>query len=389
MFKFVTFTFTLTLSAFVFALAGGCNLVTRKNYRKTKKASESLFVTNSFLMERGSSPADAIVRFKTLKPVMCELSYWKQGLGEQPPPNEAKLKACSNTNPSQDFTETVSGLSVSELYFVKISAWETGSDRSKAVAVIVKEQPASTSSIDAYYARINVPLKSVDIHRINATKSLVELVKPEISRERKCSKAISGKTPAAIFEPKAGVLLEGVVSKGLVEGSVEKNSASSDRLTSSKPTTTFNPALDLTYRFSGKSGSVSLGTFATLTSVKAISDQTGNFPEPQLTVAEREIISLNKGRSLRLEWNLNNPESASFVGLQLGYPGQSSSVLCIFDAKNGFGEVPIEYLKDFPSGKHDMSLSVLSYVVRNSDDSTLFAWAAAFSDWRVTKFQVL
>ncbi len=370
-------------------LAASCNFATKKNYRKQKLPSESLFVTSSFLMERSSTPSDAIVRFKTLKPVMCELAYWRQNLGEQPSPSEVKLKACSNTSPISDFTETITGLSVNELYFVKLTAWDSGSDRSKASSVIIKEQATSTSSVDAYYARINIPLKSLDIHRINGSKAISDLVTAEVNRERKCIKSIPSKNPPPIFETKPGVLLEGLVSKGVIEGTAEKNPSSSDRLTLNKPSSNFGSNLDLSYRANGKSGSVALGNFANLTSAKAISDQTANFPEPQLTVAEREIISLNKDRSLRVEWSLNNAENASYVGLQLGYPGQISSVHCVFDAKIGFGEVPASLLKDIPSGKHDISLSVFSYVNKSSSDTSIFSWAAVFSDWRVAKFQVL
>jgi hypothetical protein len=114
-----------------------------------------------------------------------------------------------------------------------------------------------------------------------------------------------------------------------------------------------------------------------------------NFPKPQLAVAEREVLDVNTSSDLRLSWSLANASPDSIAVVSLGFSGQSDSVTCVFNAAQGTGTVPAEFVKLLPAGKHDVSLSILSKSKLDRDQNRSVPWAIVTNDWRLARIQML
>jgi hypothetical protein len=322
-------------------------------------------------MERTSNSADAIVRFRTTKP----------------PPGNSALQLCTNRDPKQEFVETIPNLERGKLYNVQVSAWEQGSDRSKAVKLLIKEQAVNQ---ELMFARINLPLRTMDIYRsVQAKSSPEQLLQGLRERERKCTKGGDVQLNESIFPIDKSARVQSLIAKGLISGTAIANEADGARFVVNDADRPRNSDFEFQYKVAGSSGRIAGSGIAMLASAKATSEESITFPDPQLTVAERVSIRLNKSRPFRFEWNLRQPDSAGFITVQLGYAGQNSYIYCVFDAKAGSGDVPQDLMKDLPSGKHDMAISAVSFQLSPLTDSSLVPWIISIHDWRIARFQVL
>lgn len=364
-----------------------CKFSSKKDIR-SEESVPGIFVQNSFALERGATGKELVLRFSTTVEANCEIKHWQQSAGDTPP-NDAGLFTCPAGNTTKDFSLTITDLK-SNPYFLEVSAWPVSSDASSKSRVIVKESELSgKASGGIVVARLNIPLATIDI--VRARDELSPNLLEQKDKIGKCEKntdaygffSLKGTLDSSIF---ANLKALGFLSAN-GNGLASNDSSSNVRLRGDSIRSDEPLVLELSYL--GRAERVSLTVPSIIISATLTAVDTLSFPKPQLAVAEREVLDVNASSDLRLNWSLSNVAQDSVAVVSLGFTGQESSIKCVFDASSGAATIPADFLKQLPSGKHDVALSILSKSKLERDQNRSVPWTIVTNDWRLARIQML
>lgn len=372
--QIVLFTAILCLAAY------SCKLDS-KNLRSG--GAGAVLDTSFVYIERTPNRTEAIVRFRTKVPAQCHIKFWSDTVGNGK--DSAINQDCANTEPKRDFSEVIKPLSPTDFYTVEIAVWGRAGAFDRAEKFTVREGENAVDKNDLFVARVNLQLRTTEVHRHRlgapADSSVLSKV---VETSFGCQKDLSAQIPFHAAEQMFKA--ESLSFRGFATGE-----SSAHKLNSSFRRVRFNtiaPSNEWEWTFTvlGQSFSFNLNP-ASLFSKVIVSDQESNSIEirdSQLTVNPREILSRTGSGDLKITWTMDNPSDSSYVLVQLGNPGSSDSITCVFDPKTGSGLIAKEEIAKLGKKNHDLLVGVVSYQLDLSNQQqSKPAWLVETTDWKL------
>lgn len=376
-------------------LASGCFLKPKKKSGGTGNNARFSVINDDIFMNRIGDGTSARIRFQTSEKVFCELAHYSQEEGGLPSKEDPTITGCPNEEARDDFILRLDNLATDTLYWVKITVFKDKETRSPSESVIVQEGMTSDPDVppaggpvsykNIFVARINVPLKTSEVHRhkLPESKSLAQ-IKESLNREIGCQAGFPSAS-GPFRDPQNDILLNSLATTSFAADKAETHPDYKGvrRLEYAG----LNPGLDqwkFLYQLDSKDTEVKARSGNLIQSVEIDSTESALLPEPQLADAVDALV-IDGSAQLTVKWETDaNLLSSSFMQVYIGRPGNPNSVYCVFPAKDKRGVVPETYISKLEKTKHVILTLLESNQFLASD-----GWFASTYDWRSGRIEKL
>ncbi len=382
--------------ALILPLTSGCFLKPKKKSGKKSSSASGLIQHESIFMDRIGDGDSARLTFKTGSAAQCEMAFFSQEPNGTPTKEAPTVIACAQAEAHTDFVEELPGLKTDTLYYVQLTAWESGSTKENGDVVTIKETPNNSSIItpggegsdglfrDLMVARLDVPLGVAEVHRYSFAEAVdVPTIKTKLTRKVGCQQGVPDKD--APFREAAGdVAISGLVTRDFAAGSATAHPDYPGRLQLSYPSLNEGVAKwTLLYQLNGKDINVPIRPIRTIVNMEmesgdAESDGTIiNFEKPQLAEAV-DPLKIDPKKPLRFSWTTENqPQETTYMTIQIGRPDYDKSIYCVFPADKLSAEVDAKFLQNLDDGKQVVLAEMASNQLWVKD-----GWLVTIYDWR-------
>jgi hypothetical protein len=370
----------------------GCFLRPKKKSGNKGSDSSSLIERGSIFMDRIGDGDQARVQFKTSKAALCELAFYSQEDGAQPTKEAPTVVACANEASGDagrtEFTEKLTGLRSDMLYFVIITAWETGSAKGDGESVTVRETPNDSTVIDPgegdgsfselLVARFDIPLRTAEFHRHALPEALDSAaLKAKLVRQGGCRLGVpADETPFRAAE--SDMKITNLATRDFAAATAVPHRDHPGRLMTTYAS--INDGIDkwsLLYQVGGKDLNVPVRPMSRIVNMEMESAEIVAFEDPQLVEAA-DPLPLDAARPLKIRWTTNgNLRENSYMTVQIGRSDYDKAIYCVFPAEAGTGVVDAALLQEMDAGKHVLLAELSSHQIWVKD-----GWLVTAYDWR-------
>jgi hypothetical protein len=376
-------------STLVLGLATSCFLKPKKKGAKKVGGVSGLIVTqennvSAIFFDRLPDGDAAQLKFKTVRPALCELAYYSQDANVEPKKDAPKIQACSGTDARTEFVEKIEGLRTDTLYEIVITAWEPGSDKAHGESVTVRETSSTTSPTgdgklkDLLVARLDIPLMAAEFHRNTLPEALdLPTIKTKLARATGCKVGVVPSNDAPFRDAATDIGITGLATRDFAAGSASKHPDQAGRLQATFPS--LNDGVDkwtLIYQQGGKDLAVPARPMARILNMEMESGEIVAFDQPQLAEAE-DPLPLDKTKPLKFAWTTGNLLDQSYMTVTVGRPDNDKAIFCVWPAEKKAGQIEPALLEQLDDGR--------SVVLAELSTNQLWAkdgWLIAVYDWR-------
>jgi hypothetical protein len=338
--------------------------------------------TSFVFIERTPNRTEAVVRFRTKVPANCHIRYWSDDPQSGGKDNAVEQK-CQNNQPKIEFSEIIKPLSPAALYTVEIAVWGRSGAFDQAEKFTVSEGENAIDKNDLFVARVNLQLRTTEIHRHRLGQTanaevLTRVIKDDYGCGKNLENAIPYNAAHRIFK------VESLSFRGFASGESSPHKVNSSFRRIRFNTIARSSQWEWGFTVLGKSFSFNLEPATVMTNALVTTGETPTeIKDAQLTISPREIVDYQAG-DLKVNWTLENQTQSSYIIIQVSNVGMANSISCLFDPKSGSGVIPASLLTNLDKKKHDLFIAVVSYQLDLSNQEQLKpAWLVETTDWKL------
>ena len=377
----------------------GCFLLPEdKNSGST--GAQDLVLKESIYLDRIGDGDKARLSFTTSRPAHCSLEWYPQPSTANPEgntePRDLQTGDCSSIEkPRTDFTEVIKDLRTDSLYLVRLIVWPEGTSRSAAVRVLVKEVSSDGQGVDGLpydgkisslnVARLDIPLKSIEVHRHDIGSSLsIDEIKSELSPEFGCKQGpVSADRP--FRSAAADIGLSNLATRDFAAGTAKPHDSAPGRLRLTYPSV--NEGLDklsFLYQKNGRDVYVPMRPIEKLQNIELTMATPKPFEKPSLGEPAPAVVTISGSEPLKVSWTTGGRiGDLSYLWIQVGPSHLGKAISCTFKASDRIGVVPSNLLTDLGPGEFNVTATLESNRLWLKD-----AWLLSSFDWRRTRIRL-
>lgn len=383
MLRKVHFFFLVGITAF-FTLFCSCT----KKEGKKKIAAYSIIDTKKIYFSRAYERDNGILTLEFLQAAKCKVEYWPESANQQNISSLTLTSKCAFEDPQQKVTERLSNLNQSESYIFKISAWVQ--DGGPVEVYVAKEgsvdpyQPMTEPYGEIFVNRLDIPLKTAQIHRYSFTSQneAIDFSK-NLKRETGCTQDLEKIiTYFKISEPSPNIKLSKLSTRGLASANGENHPFNVDMQQLSYETLQFGDKWEITYELANTSYRLlapQLNYFESfvVTGLRSQELSAVNLQAPNVAVA------VNPNASLSFSWRLSkNASNEQILLLFEAQKNKDNQILCVFDAKDGKGQLDFSGLSRSIQDNINLSVYLEQRLFIPVEGGSTHSWLIQAYDWR-------
>lgn len=384
-------------------------------------ARSRLINRKSIYMDRSSDRKSVRLRFKTLKPISCELIFYSQSDGGAPTRAKPGKQECtSDPKDNNSYEENLTKLSENHLYFVVIRAWESNNKKDKPETVTVKESkenvlapetfednesveneqpnsisPQTSNSInpvpiektisELFFARLNIPLRIAEVHKHKLIKAMsLNQIKNELSAgQYGCREGVPEAKNFVFREAEQSISIEGLTTQDFAAATAQPHSSAVGRL--QLLYNGLNDGLDkwtLLYKLAGKDFNIPVRPISRILSLDIESDEINTIESAQLAEAV-EPLKINPSKPLKFKWTTSaNLSDLTNLTIQISRAEDPKAIYCVFPAAQRSAVIDPKFLNQLDDGRHVVLAQISSNQIWFE-----YNWVVSTYDWRSARIE--
>ncbi len=331
-----------------------------------------------------------ILTLEFLQSAKCKVEYWPANATPTDITSLTVTSKCAFEAPQKKVTERLSNLNTRDSYIFKISAWLQ--DGGPVEVYSAKEgsvdpyQPTTEPYGEIFVNRLDIPLKTAQIHRYAFTSPEEGITfSKNLKRETGCTKDTDKiisyfKTS----EPSPTIKLSKLSTRGLASANGANHPFNVDMQQLTFETLQFGDKWEITYELGNTSYRLlapQLNYFENFVVTGLRSQELG----PVNLQAPSTAIALNSNSSLGFSWKLSKVGSNEQVLMLFeAQKDKSHQVLCVFDAKEGKGQLDFSGLSKDIAGNINLSIYLEQRLFIPVEGGSSHSWLIQAYDWRHT-----
>lgn len=369
---------------FLVLLLSGCKFITPPLNSRADRV--QLIVTSSVDLSRQRGDTYLSLRFSTLQPVKVDVHWWPYDINGSAQIEERRTYQLSYDEEQNTFDIQLPIAALDRLYAVKIFANDPYSN--KASEYTVTEGGDLDGAYDLMVSRINIPLRTAEIHQHNLIQDVRTLdwhstLIPDFT----CRK--NPEEQAHRFSSMAkGNSLKNLSARGFASGTATQHTNYSDVFKLSFNSLQTGDQWKFLYTMFTEDFSFIAPRPPMFSAASLTIDALKDFPEPQLAIPEMSV-DIKTTQNLTFKWQAEHLSNLSYVRIQVGRPGSLNEIICYESAHGGDTEIESSLLGDLESGFYDVQLSLVNHVIIPAGLETGITWLLTTSDWKTLRLRVL